>query len=191
MNIHQLKALEKLKNGGIIAYPTDTTFGMGCGIFFTNSINRIQNIKGRNTQKAMSIACSSLEMADKYADLSNLPKEFVDIIFPGPATLLLTKTNLVSNIISGGSHKVGLRIPNYPEILALISEFDCPIITTSANLSGHKDPVKDSEVKLEVDYIYPGECPIKKPSTIIDIESKTILREGADCDRYREALKLL
>lgn len=191
MNIHQQKALEILKNGGIIAYPTDTTFGIGCGILFAKSISRIQEIKGRDTKKAISIACSSLEMANKYADLSGLPKGFLDQIFPGPVTLLLAKTNLVSDAITGGSHKVGLRIPNHPEILAIISELDCPIITTSANLSGHKDPVKDSEVKLEVEYIYPGECPIKKPSTIIDIESKKILREGADCDRYREALKLL
>lgn len=191
MNLNQQKALEILKKGGLIAYPTDTTFGIGCDISFIDSILRVQKIKGRESKKAMSIACSSVEMAKKYADLPSLPKYFLDKFFPGPVTLLLPKTNLVSDVITGGSKKVGLRIPNYSEILVLISALDRPIITTSANLSGQKDPVKDSEVSLGVDYIYPGECPIQKQSTIIDIESKVIVREGADIDKYRKLLELL
>ena len=191
MNQNQKSALKVLKRGGIIAYPTDTTFGIGCDISFANSIRRIQEIKGRDIKKAMSIACSDLQMAKKYADLSNLPEEFLKIIFPGPVTLLLTKTDLVSDTITGGSRKVGLRVPDYPELLELIAALDHPIITTSANLSGDKDPVKDCEVELEVDYIFPGECPIKKPSTIIDIESKSIVREGANAEKYKKMLKLL
>lgn len=191
MNQNQESALKILKGGGIIAYPTDTTFGIGCDISFINSIRRIQEIKGRDIKKAMSIACSDLQMAKKYADLSNLPEEFLEMIFPGPVTLLLTKTDLVSDTITGGSKKVGLRVPNHPELLELIVALGHPIITTSANLSGCEDPVKDCEVELEVDYIFPGECPIKKPSTIIDIESKSIVREGANAKEYKNYLGLL
>lgn len=191
MNPNQQKALEILKKGGVIAYPTDTTFGLGCDISFIKSLRRIQEIKGRDARKAMSIACSSVEMAKKYADFSNLPDKMLDNILPGPVTLLLPKTDLISNEITGGSNKVGIRIPNYSEILVLISALDNPIITTSANLSGQKDPVKDSEVALEVDFVYPGECTIQKPSTIIDIESKVIVREGADIDKYRKLLEQL
>jgi L-threonylcarbamoyladenylate synthase len=191
MNQNQESALKILKGGGIIAYPTDTTFGIGCDISFVNSIRRIQEIKGRDIKKAMSIACSNLQMAKKYADISNLPEQFLEKIFPGPVTLLLAKTDSVSDTITGGSRKVGLRMPDYPELLELIAALDHPIITTSANLSGDKDPIKDSEVKLEMDYIYPGECTLKKPSTIIDIESKSIVREGVNAEKYKDLLNLL
>ena len=188
MNYHQQKTLEVLKQGGVIGYPTDTTFGIGCDITNEAAIHRIQELKQRDLGKAMSIACSDMEMAYSYADFHGLPQKFLDDIFPGPVTLILPKTELVSEIVTAGSKKVGVRIPYRQDILAIIKALGHPIITTSANLSGGTDPVSSDEIELEVDFVYPGECSIKKPSTVIDIETKKIVREGVRSDYYKELL---
>lgn len=191
MNYQQQIALEVLQKGGVIAYPTDTTFGIGCNIIFEESIERIRTLKQRDAQKPMSIACCNLEMAERYADFSLLHKDLMAKLFPGPVTLLLPKTDLVSNTVTSGSNKVGIRIPDFPDILEVIKVLRHPIITTSANLSGEKDPTASNEIKLDVDYIYPGECTLKMPSTIIDIELKKVVREGADAQLYTNIIKSL
>lgn len=189
MNTQQQKALEILQNGGVIAYPTDTTYGIGCAILSPAAVKRIFEIKGRNFNKPLSIACSSLKMATKYSETDNLPADFLNKVFPGPVTLLLPKTDSISDLVTAESLRVGVRIPDYPEILEIIEALGEPIVTTSANISGQPDVVEFDDVKLEVDYIYEGTCHYKQPSTIIDIEHKKILREGVNAKYYQRVIQ--
>lgn len=186
-----LKAKRVLNNGGIIAYPTDTTYGIGCDAENETALKRIFQIKGRNFNKPLSLAFSSLAMLDKYAEIETIPRKFLDQIFPGPVTLLLNKKNTVSGIITAKSAKVGARIPNCEDSLELIEALGRPIVTTSANISGEPDPVTADEVKLDVDFIYRGECFFKKPSTIIDIEKLEIVRKGVNWQKYQRLIDQL
>lgn len=188
MNNDISKAVEILKNGGIISYPTDTTFGIGCKITNIEAVKKIYDLKGRNYNKPLSIACSSLEMAYEYTYLLSIDEHLIRNLLPGAVTLVVRKKDSVSNIITAGFEKVGLRIPNYRPILELIELLGKPIITTSANLSGQSEPKSNNDIKIIVDYNLSGECLLNIPSTIIDIESKTILREGANIKYYKELL---
>jgi len=188
MNTDINKALNILNNGGVIAYPTDTTYGIGCDITDGTAVKRIFKIKGRDFQKPLSIACSSLEMVENYALTDKIIIGFLNQVFPGPVTLLLPKKAIVSDDITAGSDKVGVRIPDHAKTLELIRQLGHPIITTSANISGQADPVEANEVKLDVDYILPGDCSYKQPSTIIDMESRAIVRKGTNHEHYQELI---
>lgn len=191
MNAGMQAALDVLRNGGVIAYPTDTTCGIGCDISNESAVRRIFEIKGRTFNKPLSIACSSIEMLKKYVLINNTMEALLEEIYPGPVTLLLDKSGLVDDRITAGSKKVGVRIPDHKDILELIDALGKPIITTSANISGENDPVTTSEIKLQVDYILEGGCRYKKPSTIIDVESRKIIRAGVGSNKYQQIIDRL
>lgn len=182
------KALKYLRDGGVIAYPTDTTYGIGCDATNLSAVKKIFELKGRDINKPLSLAFSNLDMLKKFTDVSKIPDRILKKLFPGPVTILLPKNELIADAITAGSPKVGARIPDYHKILELIEELGKPIITTSANPSGEADPVSADEITLPVDFIVSGECKYKKPSTIIDIEKKVLIRVGANADYYAEFL---
>jgi len=191
MNAGMQAALDVLRNGGIIAYPTDTTYGIGCDISNKGAVERVFKIKGRDFNKPLSIACSSIEMLKGYADIDNDIAGMLDRFFPGPVTLLLKKSDLVPDKVTAGSERVGVRIPDHDETLELIEALGRPIITTSANLSGESDPVAAAEIKLAVDLVIVGKCKYGIPSTIIDMESRTIIRAGVDNNKYQQTIDRL
>lgn len=176
------KAIGVLLNGGVIGYPTDTTYGIGCRASDLAAVDKILELKGRDAGKPMSLAFSSVEMIKDYAEVSPSIEKILAEYLPGPYTFLLTKKNTVYDKITAGLPKVGVRIPDFPLILKIIKELNLPIITTSANLSGDPDITRSDDLKLKVDFIIPGVCPIGIPSTLIDLENKRILREGAGLD---------
>lgn len=182
------KALEYLQRGKIIAYPTDTTYGIGCDAQNESAVEKIFKLKGRDYSKPLSLAFSDLEMMSYYADISDAPPQFLQAVFPGPVTLLLSKKNSVSDLITAGKNTVGVRIPDYPDLLSLIKKLGHPIITTSANASGHPDSISAGEIELPVDYILRGCCKRKKPSTIIDIETRQIVRAGVNAKKYQNLI---
>lgn len=188
MNQDYSQAVNVLKNGGVIAYPTDTTFGIGCDVSNAAAVMRIFEIKGRNFDKPLSIACSSIEMLRRYALINALSDSMLSQFYPGPVTLLLHKPDLISDTITSGSKKVGVRIPNHRHTLDMIEALGRPIITTSANLSGQPEPVHSSDIALPVDFICPGECDYNQASTIIDIENKNIVRCGVNSDKYQQLI---
>jgi L-threonylcarbamoyladenylate synthase len=173
------EAVRVLENGGVIGYPTDTTYGIGCAISDSEAVNKVFELKGRDFTKPLSVAFSSIEMAKNYVELPERYEKILQKYLPGPYTFLIKKNDQINDKITAGLPKVGVRIPDHALMLNIIEELGEPIITTSANLSGEPDVIKSDDLKVKVDFIVRGECPIGVPSTLIDLESKKILREGA------------
>jgi len=172
------RAVEILERGGIIAYPTDTVFGIGCNIFDKQAVKRIFELKGRDFNKPLSIAVSDFKMLESLVFINKQEKKILEKILPGPFTIILPKKPIVSDLITARSEFVGIRIPKYKIVLELIEKVGFPIITTSANISGKKSPFNSKEVDLKVDFVVKGECEHKKPSTVIDLKNKKIIRQG-------------
>lgn len=186
MNTEIKQAIEVLKSGGIVIFPTDTAFGIGCRMDDENAVSKLFALRRRPLEKAVPLLASSIEMVKKH--VSDFPFEVEDLAkkyWPGALTIVLKANNTVSPLVCGGGDTVGFRIPNNEIIKAIISEVGVPILGSSANFAGEKTPFEfedlDKELIKLVDFVVSGECTIKKPSTVIDCSQKPfrILREGA------------
>jgi len=134
--------VEILKDGGIIAYPTDTTYGIGCSIFSKKGIERIYLLKQREKKKPFSFICSDLSEVARYAKVSNYAYKILKRNLPGPYTFVLDATSIVPDLLVTKQKTVGIRIPDNRICLSLVKALGHPIITTSANLSG-EEPIGD------------------------------------------------
>ncbi len=181
------KGISILSQGGVIAYPTDTVYGLGAGIGFPKAIERIYEVKERplNMPLPMLVADTSqiTELAESVSPLARL---LIRTFLPGALTLVLPASASVPDIIIAGGETVAVRIPAHPVPVALIRGLGTPIIGTSANLSGQPSALTADEVYRQlgdkIDFIIDGgQCPGGKESTIVDItgEKPVILREGA------------
>jgi len=181
-----VQAVKILKSGGIIAYPTDTLYGVGCDALNQEAVKKVFELKGREYSKPMSIACSNIEMVKKYADVPSIAEQIIKELLPGPFTILLNKKKSISNLVTAGSNKVGVRIPDNELFLEIIQEINRPIITTSANISGEKDIFDSKDLEISVDFIVKGKCRYNQPSTVFDAESKKILRKGVQFEKINK-----
>ena len=134
------KVVETLKNGGVVAYPTDTTYGIGCSIFSKKGIERIYTIKQRERKKPFSFICSDLAEISRYAQVSNYAFKLLRRLLPGPFTFVMEANSVVPDLLLTKQRTVGIRMPNNKICLAIVKELGHPIVTTSANLSG-EDPI--------------------------------------------------
>ncbi|MEE2659273.1 MAG: L-threonylcarbamoyladenylate synthase [Candidatus Latescibacterota bacterium] len=180
--IHQ--AVEALRDGGVIVYPTDTVYGMGCDITSKTAVERIQRIKGRDARKPMSFVCADLNDISRYARVSNFAYRIMRRCLPGAYTFVLPATKETPRFIRSPQKTVGIRIPNHPVTTALVSEFAMPIISTSANHSEQDvitDPIGlEEELGHEVEIILEcGELPVI-PSTVVSLvdDEIEVLRVG-------------
>lgn len=160
MKISVEKAVETIKKGGVVVYPTDTVYGLGANALDEKAVKRVFEIKKRDLKKPISIIVRDIEMAKKVASFSKNTEKILKKILPGPVTVILHKKKILPDILTGGSKKVGLRIPDCEFTKALMEKLDFPITTTSANISGK--PIKG------------------KPSTVVDLTGPEpkILRMG-------------
>lgn len=185
----QLRHLERiaeiLQKDGVIAYPTDTLFGLGCLASRKKAVDRILQIKGRDPKKPMSILCSDMEMLCRYTRHLDTPTfRLLKQMLPGPYTALLPASREVPRYLQN-KQVVGLRIPDHPFCLGLTKLLGEPIITTSANLSGQ--PTLNSAWELEeelghaLDLVVDCGQPLGVGSTIVDLtgEEPLLVREGA------------
>lgn len=185
----QLRHLERiaeiLQQDGVIAYPTDTLFGLGCLASRKKAVDRILQIKGRDPKKPMSILCADMEMLCRYTRHLDTPTfRLLKQMLPGPYTALLPASRAVPRYLQN-KQVVGLRIPDHPFCLALTKLLGEPIITTSANLSGQ--PTLNTAWELEeelghaLDVVVDCGQPLGQGSTIVDLsgEAPTLVREGA------------
>jgi len=188
MNNQIHKAIEILRKGGIVIFPTDTAFGIGCRIDDNDSIKRLFAIRQRPLTKATPVLACSQVMVEEYA--SDIPEavriHLMDRYWPGALTIILkARKDKVHKLVRGESEGVGMRIPNHPIPLQMIEELGVPIIGTSANFHGEQTPYSSDalspQLKTQVDYVVDGECTLKKESTVIDstYEPWKILRQGA------------
>ena len=182
------KAIEVLRQGGIVIFPTDTAFGIGCRMDNENSVKKLFSLRKRPQNQATPVLFSSIEMMKDY--LLDIPKEIkeelMDKYWPGALTLVLPcKTDKVFNLIRGNSNNIGVRVPGNDDLLSIIKNLGVGILGPSANFHGEKTPYNfkdlDSELISLVDFVVEGKCKLKKPSTVIDCSIKPwqIIREGA------------
>lgn len=181
------KAVEVLNNGGIIIFPTDTAFGIGCRIDNEDSIKKLFELRRRPSEKAVPVLISSVEMAKKY--VSDIPldvQSLIDKYWPGALTIVLSaKTDQVPELVRGGGSTIGIRMPNHKVALELVEKSVVPILAPSANFSGEKTPYKyedlDPELVKKVDFVLKGETSEGNVSTVIDcsLSPWKIIREGA------------
>ena len=186
MNKNLDNAIKIVKDGGIIIFPTDTAFGMGCRIDDEKSVRKLFTLRRRSNEKAVPILVSGKKMAGKYAfDMEHLIFDIMKEYWPGGLTVVLKSKPNVPSIVRGGGATVGLRMPNHSSTLELIRRVGVPIVGCSANFAGEATPYKMSDLNPElvglVDFVLPGRCSIKKASTVVDASSGKVkvLREGA------------
>ena len=180
------KGIAILKRGGVIAYPTDTVYGLGAGLKFTKAIERIYEIKERPRNMALPLLLADYyQLADLAKSISPLAMQLVHSYWPGALTLVLPAISGVPDIVTAGGKTVAVRIPAYPVPIALAKGLKMPIVGTSANLSGKPSPLTAEEVFAQlgdrVDFIIDGgRCPGGKESTIIDVSGArpVLVREG-------------
>ncbi len=177
-------AVKTLKAGGLIIYPTETVYGAGVDATNQTAVNKLLNYKSRREGKPLSIAVTSQEMAQEYAQLNQQALQFYKNFLPGPYTIISqTKNNLAAGVASEFK-TVGVRIPNYSFILKLVNKLGKPITATSANASGKKRPytIQDildnlsSKQKNLINLVLDaGQLPPNEPSTVIDTTLSTPL----------------
>jgi len=164
------KAARVLKGGGVIAFPTETVFGIGAALHRPKAIKKIFKIKNRPQNKPLQVLVASTEQARELGRFSKKAEDYARRNWPGP-TLVVPKTRKISRIVTGGSPKVGLRLPDHKTILELIRRSG-PIVATSANRSGEKPALSAKEVRQklpQVDHVLAGRVKSGKPSRVIDL----------------------
>lgn len=179
------KAVEALKEGGVIVYPTDTIYGLGCDIFNKKAIEKIYRLKKRDRKKPLSILCYDFNQISAYAVIPDTAFRLMKKVLPGPYTFILkAKSKTPSNFISK-KKTVGIRIPNNQICLDLARKLDNPIITTSLNISGEEVLTNPAQLTKEqanqIDIIIDaGDLP-QEASTIIDLTGPEaqIIRQGS------------
>jgi len=180
------KAVEILKEGGIIIYPTDTVYAMGCDALNVRAVEKICKIKGINPQKTnLAIICNDLSNISEYAKVSNAVFKVMKRNLPGPFTFLLPATNKLPKIYKNRK-EVGIRVPDNNIIRTLVGELGNPILTTSVR---DKDDIleysTDPELIAEeygniVDAVIDGGYGGLEPSTVVDCRNDEIeiIRQG-------------
>jgi tRNA threonylcarbamoyl adenosine modification protein (Sua5/YciO/YrdC/YwlC family) len=186
---HMERIAELLQKDGVIAYPTDTLFGLGCLASHKKAVDRIREIKQRDAKKPMSLLCADMEMLCRFTRHLDTPTfRILKQMFPGPYTALLPASREVPHYLESKSKKisvVGLRIPNHTFCLELCKRLGEPIITTSANLSGEPTLNTAWEIEQELghalDMVVDCGEPLGEGSTIVDFtgEEPVLVREGA------------
>ena len=176
-----------VKNGGLVAFPTETVYGLGASVFDEEAVRRVYEVKERSPDKPLAVCVSSLDQFRQIA--SSIPEQAEAIIrnfLPGPLTVILVKRRTVSSAVTASKTNVGIRYPDHKIALALIDAAGVPLAATSANVSGHPSPCSAGEIQAElsdrIDLIIDGgACEFKAASTVIDLSSSParILREGA------------
>lgn len=181
-------AVKILNMGGIIIFPTDTAFGIGCRIDKKVAIEKLFKIRKRPLNQATPVLVSDKDMARKY--LLDIPQkvetELMDKYWPGALTIVLpAKVDLVSPLVRGGEKNLGVRVPANETILEIIKHVGVPILGPSANFHGDPTPYSIGDLNQElmryIDFIVNGQTSTGKTSTVIDCSKKSwkILREGA------------
>ena len=179
------KVTEILRDGGVIAYPTDTIYGIGCDIFNKKALERIYMLKGRDRKKPMSFICSDLAHITEFAKVPNYAYRVMKRLLPGPYTFILEASSQVPKMLMPKRKTVGIRIPDNKIIQSIVKSLGNPVISTSANVSGEdalSDPVEiDLYMGKILDATVDGGILSGDPSTVIDLtgDAPEVLREGA------------
>jgi tRNA threonylcarbamoyl adenosine modification protein (Sua5/YciO/YrdC/YwlC family) len=181
---HIKRIVEGLRQGHVIAYPTDTIYGLGCNIFNSKGIKRLYQLKQRDARKPFSFICSDISDVANYCQVSNFAYRTMKRHLPGPYTFVLNATRQVPNLLVTRQKTVGVRIPDNPIALAIVRELGHPLVTTSVNESGEEpitDPHEiDATFGRSLDMVVDGGIVLGDPSTVISLidDKIEVLRQG-------------
>jgi tRNA threonylcarbamoyl adenosine modification protein (Sua5/YciO/YrdC/YwlC family) len=178
------KVVEVLEKGGIIGYPTDTIYGVGCDLFNPEAIRKIHRLKKLDEKKPLSFICSDLKDISRYAYVSNYAYKMMKRLLPGPYTFVLAATKLVPKVATTKQKTVGIRIPDNKICLSLVRELGHPIISTSVyrlDEGLYNDPAEIEErFGKQLDLVIDGGVIVAEHSSVIDLtdEFSKVIRRG-------------
>jgi tRNA threonylcarbamoyl adenosine modification protein (Sua5/YciO/YrdC/YwlC family) len=179
------RAVQVLSGGGVIAYPTDTVYGLGCDIGNKQAIDRIYQLKGMPKDHPLAFICPDLSDIARYAVVENTVYRVLKRFLPGPYCFILMATREVPKMLLNKQKTVGIRVPNHPITLALVRELGRPLISTTAGRPG-QDPLVDPwEIDQEfagLDLVIDGgDAGGTVPTTVVDLSQGDvrIVRQGA------------
>ncbi|MCG8394867.1 MAG: threonylcarbamoyl-AMP synthase [Pseudomonadales bacterium] len=181
MNQHLVSAAQIIQAGGVVAYPTESVYGLGCDPFNEEAVMRLLAIKQRPVDKGMILIGADLVQLAPWLELRGDQYQQLEQQWPAPLTYLVEAKATVPSWVRGRHAKVAVRVPDHPLARALCRRVGHPIISTSANLSGRPSARNRFQVARQLgdqlDFIVSGVCDrASKPSTIIDLESGRTLR---------------
>lgn len=179
------KAAEVIKEGGLVAYPTETCYGLGVNALDHTSIKKVFLVKKRLPTLPIPIVVDTIQRAEKYAFFSKQAKKIAEEFWPGPLTIAVRKKSIIPNVLN--PDRIAVRVPDHPVPLSLIKSASVPITATSANRSGEPPPYSVEAVQKSLGPVMDlildsGTLPLSPPSTIVDFVMKPspqITREGA------------
>jgi len=181
---HVQRAVALLEGGGLVAYPTDTYYAIGCDLFQKKAMERLARLKRRDDRKPFAFLCADLGEVAKYGIVSNENYRLMRRLLPGPYTIVLEATRLTPRTALTRQRQVGVRVPDAPVAIALVRALGRPLATTSAALPGedvltHASDVRD-HLGHGLDLILDGGVTLNEPSTVLDLTGPvpTVLREG-------------
>jgi L-threonylcarbamoyladenylate synthase len=180
-------AVAILKKGGIVAFPTDTVYGLGANPLDKRAVGRVYDVKKRPRNLPLPLLLAEKSDLLKVADVvTEIAWQLVERFLPGGLTLVLKRSPWVPDTVTAGGDTVAVRIPAHPVPIALIRGLGTPIVGTSANLSGRPSPVTAEEVRQQLGHavdlvIDGGSSPCGTESTVLDVSGKVpvLIREGA------------
>ena len=174
--------INTLMKGGLLAFPTDTVFGLAC-MMDEKAIKKVYEVKGRSFDKPLPMMCCDLKMIESVAIVDEKTKKLIKNFMPGPITIIFKKKDCVKDYVTQGKDTIGIRVPDDEFILELIKDLKKPLMVTSANISGAgsllkwEDVYKDLSGKIEA--IVCEDASGDSASTIVDVsDGLKILREG-------------
>lgn len=181
--------MEVLRAGGLMLFPTETTYGAGVDALNPEAVAKLLQYKARREGKPLSIAVTDLEMAEKYVEVNEAAKNIYERFLPGPVTVVSKGKGVVAPGVESEFGTLGIRVPAYPLILEIVRQLKHPVTATSANASGEKRPYSIQDVldnlsekqKELIDLVIDaGELPHNPPSTVIDttLSTPVVFRQG-------------
>jgi len=181
------EATSILRAGGLVAFPTDTVYGLAGHAYLPEAVEKIYQVKERAKEKAIPLLLADSEQVQEVAsDVPPVAYRLMEAFWPGGLTIVLSKSPRVPDVVTAGGTTVALRTPDHPFVLALIQALGAPLAATSANVSGHPPATTAREALRELGgritlIVDGGTCPGGVPSTVLDltVSPPRVLREGA------------
>ncbi|MFO0549331.1 MAG: L-threonylcarbamoyladenylate synthase [Polyangiaceae bacterium] len=178
------RAIEVLERGGLIAYPTDTVYGLGCDLMNKQAVERLYQVKGMQKNKNLAFICHDLGDIAKYAVVDNWAYRILRRFLPGPYCFILPATREVPKMVLSKQKTVGIRVPNHAVVTTLARELGRPIISTTASPPGEDAFVDPAEIRDHfrgLDLVLDVGAGGYVPTTVVDLSAGQveIVREGA------------